>query len=80
MPDLNLFIDELDSSAQADYNDDISEIFETEEDDEENYLKSNDLSTLMRRLIEDIIPTGSNENKYEGNPLTGIRDDCGSLE
>ncbi|KAM7490953.1 hypothetical protein LguiA_033874 [Lonicera macranthoides] len=45
--------------------------FEVEESDEENYIEMND-SKYLDVAIEDIKPTGWDEDKYEGDPLTRL--------
>ncbi|KAM7490954.1 hypothetical protein LguiA_033875 [Lonicera macranthoides] len=74
LPDPDMYIDNLDSSSHAaTYEDDTSEI---EESDEESNVEMNDSKYPAEVAIEDIKATGWDgwdEEKYEqGNPLTGM--------
>ncbi|KAM7490958.1 hypothetical protein LguiA_033879 [Lonicera macranthoides] len=65
-----MYIDSLDSSSHtATYEDETLEI---EESDEESYIEINDSKYPADVAIEDIKATGWDEEKYEGNPLTGM--------
>lgn len=64
-----MYIDNLDSSSRAaTYEDDT---FKIEESDEECYVEMND-SKYLDVAIEVIKATGWDEEKYEGDPLTGM--------